>query len=239
MNIIIVNDELEGGKKALELIKEGMEEGAKVLGLATGSTPEPLYEEILKSDLNFEDMVAINLDEYVGLDADDPQSYHYYMNEKLFSHKKFKETHLPDGKADDLDEECKRYDEVVAENPIDIQILGIGHNAHIGFNEPGAPFDGATEVVKLTESTINANKRNFDHVEDVPTEAVSMGIGSIMKGKKIILMAFGAEKAEAIKNTIEGDVTTDVPASILQEHDDVVVIIDQAAASKLSKATLQ
>lgn len=239
MNIIIVNDELEGGKKALELIKDGIEKGAKVLGLATGSTPEPLYQEIIKSDLNFEDIVSINLDEYVGLDHDNPQSYHYYMNEKLFNDKKFKETHLPNGKANDLNEECKRYDEVIAENPIDLQILGIGHNGHIGFNEPGAPFDGATEVVELTESTINANKRYFDRVEDVPTEAVSMGIGSIIKGKKIILMAFGAEKAEAIKNTIEGDVTTDVPASILQEHDDLVVILDQAAASKLSKTTLQ
>lgn len=239
MDIILVKDELAGGKKALEIIKEGIDKGAEVLGLATGSTPESLYQEIIKSDLNFEKVVSINLDEYVGLDQDDSQSYHYYMDEKLFSHKKFKETHLPNGKADDLAAECKRYDQVIAENPIDIQILGIGHNAHIGFNEPGAPFDGATEVVELTESTINANKRYFDRVEDVPTEAVSMGIGSIVKGKKIILMAFGAEKAEAIKNTIEGDVTTDVPASILQEHDDVVVILDQAAASKLSKTTLE
>lgn len=238
MEIIVVKDNLEGAKKALEIIKEGMEQGAEVLGLATGSTPEPLYEEIIKSDLNFENMVSINLDEYVGLDKDDAQSYHYYMDEKLFSHKKFKETHLPDGKADDLAAECKRYDQVIEENPIDIQILGIGHNAHIGFNEPGAPFDGATEVVELTESTINANKRYFDHVEDVPTEAVSMGIGSIVKGKKMVLMAFGAEKAEAIKNTLEGDVTTDVPASILQKHDDVVVILDEAAASKLSEKTL-
>lgn len=239
MEIIVVNDSLEAAKKALDMIEEGMEKGAEVLGLATGSTPEPLYQEMIKSDLNFDQMVSINLDEYIGLDQDDPQSYHYYMDEKLFNHKKFKETHLPNGKADDLAEECKRYDQVIAENPIDIQILGIGHNAHIGFNEPGAPFDGATEVVELTESTINANKRYFDNVEDVPTKAVSMGIGSIMKSKKIILMAFGAEKAEAIKNTIEGDVTTDVPASILQEHDDVVVILDKGAASELSKETLQ
>lgn len=238
IDIILVNDELAGGKKAFEIIAKGIEDGASVLGLATGSTPESLYQEMIKSDLSFEEISSINLDEYVGLDQDNPQSYHYYMDEKLFSHKNFKETHLPNGKAENLAEECNRYDQVIEENPIDIQILGIGHNAHIGFNEPGAPFDGATEVVELTESTINANKRYFDRVEDVPTEAVSMGIGSIVKSKKILLMAFGAEKAEAIKKTIEGDITTDVPASILQKHDDVVVILDQAAASKLSKETL-
>lgn len=233
MKIIKVANAEEGGKKAFELIKEGMDKGAKVLGLATGSTPETLYKEMTASDLDFTDMTSVNLDEYVGLGGDDDQSYRYFMNDQLFNKKPFKNTYVPNGKADDLATECKHYESIIDSNPIDIQILGIGQNGHIGFNEPGTPLDSLTHVVELTESTINANKRNFEKVEDVPTRAVSMGIGSIMKGKKMILMAYGEAKADVIKGMIDGPVSVDLPASALQNHSDVVVIIDEAAASKL------
>lgn len=233
MEIIHVENDLEGGKIAFEILKKEIEGGAEVLGLATGSTPETLYEEIVQSNLDLTHMTSINLDEYIGLDKDDSQSYQYFMNEKLFNEKPFKNNYLPNGKADDLEKECERYDAVIAEYPIDLQILGIGQNAHIGFNEPGTDFSVTTHVVDLTESTINANKRNFDSIEDVPTQAVSMGIGSIMQSKKIVLMAYGEDKAEAIKNMIEKEVTEDVPASVLQNHDNVTVIIDKAAGSKL------
>lgn len=232
MQTIIVKDNVEGGKKAFELIKEGMQQEAKVLGLATGSTPVTLYKEMTESDLDFSDMTAINLDEYYGLSADNDQSYHYFMQEQLFSKKPFKETFVPDGLADEKTEPT-RYDKIIDEHPIDIQILGIGTNGHIGFNEPGTPFDSTTTKVSLTESTIESNKRNFETVEEVPRFAYSMGIKSILSAKKIILMAFGEEKAEAIKNTLNGPMTTDVPASALQQHPNVVVILDEAAAKLL------
>ncbi len=233
MEIIRVKDAAQGGKKAFELIQEGMANGAKVLGLATGSTPETLYAEMTASEVDFSEMTSVNLDEYVGLGGEDEQSYRYFMNAHLFNKKPFKETFVPNGKAEDLEAECERYDSVIADHPVDIQILGIGQNGHIGFNEPGASFEGTTSVVDLTESTINANKRYFDKVEDVPTTAISMGIGSIIQSKKIILMAFGEVKADAIQKMIEGPVTNELPASVLQKHDDVIVIIDEAAASKL------
>ena len=233
MQIIRVANAEEGGKKAFELIKEGMNNGAKVLGLATGSTPETLYKEMTASDVDFTEMTSVNLDEYVGLGGEDEQSYRYFMNKHLFDKKPFKETFVPNGKAEDLDAASAEYEKIIDAHPVDIQILGIGQNGHIGFNEPGTPLDSLTHVVELTESTINANKRYFDKVEDVQTRAVSMGIGSIMKGKKMILMAYGEAKAEAIKGMIDGPVTTDMPASALQNHQDVVVIIDDAAASKL------
>ncbi len=229
MQIIRVANAEEGGKKAFELIKEGMNNGAKVLGLATGSTPETLYKEMTASDVDFTEMTSVNLDEYVGLGGEDEQSYRYFMNKHLFDKKPFKETFVPNGKAEDLDAASAEYEKIIDAHPVDIQILGIGQNGHIGFNEPGTPLDSLTHVVELTESTINANKRYFDKVEDVPTRAVSMGIGSIMKGKKMILMAYGEAKAEAIKGMIDGPVTTDMPASALQNHQDVVVIIDDAA----------
>ena len=231
--IIRVKDAEEGGKKAFELIKEGIENGAQVLGLATGSTPETLYQEMVKSDVDFSNCVSINLDEYIGLSGDNDQSYRYFMNSHLFNEKPFKATYVPNGKAEDLAAECRHYEEILANHPIDIQILGIGENAHIGFNEPGTPFDAPTQVVELTESTINANKRNFEKIEDVPTTAISMGIGSIMKSKKVILIAYGEAKAEAIANTVNGDMTTDVPASVLQNHPDVTVIVDEEASKRL------
>lgn len=233
MKIIRVQNQIEGGQVAFSLLKDEMAKGAKTLGLATGSTPLAFYDEIRKSDLDFSDMTSVNLDEYVGLAADNYQSYHYFMQENLFRAKSFKESFLPNGLASDLQEETRRYDQVIAEHPIDFQILGIGHNGHIGFNEPGTSFDVTTHVVNLTEDTIKANSRFFDSIDDVPKQAISMGIQSIMQSKMIVLMAYGQGKADAIKQMIEGPVTEDLPASVLQKHPNVVVIVDEAAASAL------
>lgn len=232
IEVIVVKDASEGGKKAAELVQKEIENGLKVIGLPTGGTPVTMYEEIQKSDIDFSDVVAINLDEYIGLEAEHPQSYAYFMNEQLFEHKSFKETHVPNGLSSEA-EETVRYDQVLADNPIDLQILGIGTNGHLGFNEPGSSFDGTTRKVELTESTIESNKVYFDSVDEVPRTAYSMGMGSIMDAKKILLLAYGENKAEAIAKAVNGKVTEDVPASVLQKHDNVVFIIDEAAASKL------
>lgn len=235
MNIIKVKDQVEGGKKAFELIQSAMKErNAKVLGLATGSSPITMYEEMVKSDVDFSDMVAINLDEYVGLSETDSQSYRVFMNENLFNKKPFKNSYVPNGMAKNAEEECERYDSIIEENPIDLQILGIGTNGHIGFNEPGTPFDSLTRKVDLVESTIESNKRFFEKKEDVPTQAYSMGIGSIMKAKEIVLVAYGESKVNALKGMIEGEMTEDCPASALQKHPNVTVIADEAALAGLS-----
>jgi glucosamine-6-phosphate deaminase len=233
MKVIKVADKLEGSKKAFEILNNAHNNGAKVFGLATGSTPTELYRELRESDIDFSDAVSINLDEYVGLNEEDEQSYRTFMKEQLFAAKPFKESYVPNGKADDEQAEAKHYDAIIAEHPIDIQILGLGHNGHIGFNEPGTPFASTTHVVDLTESTIEANKRFFDKVEDVPRKAISMGIASIMGAKEIVLMAWGEDKAEAVKAMVEGPITEDFPASILQNHKDVIIIVDEAAASLL------
>ena len=170
----------------------------------------------------------------MGLGGENEQSYRYYMNDHLFNHKPFKETFVPNGLAEDLVAECARYDEVIATHPIDFQVLGIGENGHIGFNEPGTSFDVTTHVVDLTPSTISANQRYFASREEVPTQALSMGIKSIMQSKQIVLLAFGEKKADAIKKMVEGPVTPDVPASVLQNHPNVTVIVDKEAASKLN-----
>lgn len=234
VEIKIVKDANEGGKEAFKIIEEALENGLKVIGLPTGATPESMYAEMRASDYDFSDIVAINLDEYVGLEFDHPQSYHYYMDEQLFNHKTFKEAHIPNGLAP-AEEEKRRYNEVLVHNPIDLQILGIGTNGHVGFNEPGTSFDSLTVKVELTEETIEANKRYFDNAEDVPKTAYSMGLASIMSADKIVLLAYGDSKADAIAKAVNGPVTEDVPSSILQTHDNVVFILDEAAASKLEK----
>ena len=235
MKVITVKNQLEGAKIGFDLLKEAMDNGAKTLGLATGSTPVEFYNQIVKSNLDFSDMTSVNLDEYVGLDGSDEQSYRYFMSKHLFNEKPFKENFLPNGKAADLEAETKAYNQIIAEHPIDFQILGIGQNGHIGFNEPGTSFEETTHVVDLQESTIKANARFFENEEDVPRQAISMGIASIMAAKSIVLMAYGESKAEAIKGMVEGEITEDMPASILQKHTDVVVIADEAAAALLSK----
>ncbi|HEM3696792.1 TPA: glucosamine-6-phosphate deaminase [Streptococcus suis] len=234
MKIHVVNNQVEGATIAFEILKNKLESGAQVLGLATGSSPIEFYKKIRQSDLDFSEVVSVNLDEYVGLGEESDQSYAYFMKEQLFSAKPFKKSYLPNGLASDVVAEAERYNHVLAEHPIDFQILGIGRNGHIGFNEPGAPFDGQTHLVDLAPSTIEANARFFDNSEDVPKQAISMGIANIMAAKNIVLMAYGPEKADAIKATVEGPVTEEVPASVLQNHDDVVLIIDEAAASKLA-----
>lgn len=235
MKIIRVKNQQEGGKVAFSLLKESVANGAKTLGLATGSTPLSLYQELVKSDLDLSHLTSINLDEYVGLPVTNSQSYHYFMRQHLFHAKPFKENFLPNGLATDLEQEVKRYDQVIADYPIDVQILGIGRNGHIGFNEPGTSFAEKTHVVDLQASTIEANSRFFDSIDDVPKQAISMGIASIMSSRQIILLAFGEEKADAIQAMIQGEVTESLPASSLQHHDQVVVILDEAAASKLDK----
>lgn len=234
MKVFVTKDKKEGSQKAFDVITEEMKKEAKVFGLATGSTPEVLYDIMTSSDIDFSDITSINLDEYVGLAPEDPQSYHYFMEKHLFSKKPFKKTYVPNGLAEEK-EETDRYNNIIAENPIDLQILGIGTNGHIGFNEPGSSFDSETRKVALVESTIDSNKIYFEHEEDVPRHAFSMGIKSILKSKKIILMAFGENKAEAIQKMIEGPVTEDVPASALQNHPDVTVIVDEDAGSLLNR----
>lgn len=234
MKLIVVENKHEGAKKGFEIISEAMKNNEiKVLGLATGSTPVEMYELISKSDLDFSDVISINLDEYIGIGADHPQSYHYFMNENLFKAKPFKKNYLPNGLEEDSAKECAHYNKIIEENPIDLQILGIGSNGHIGFNEPGASFDSLTEKVALAESTIEANARFFDSKDDVPKFAYSMGIKSILSAKKIVLFAYGEAKQDAIKGMFEGEITEDLPASALRNHDDVIVVVDKEAAGKL------
>lgn len=234
MRVIKVKNQIEGGKIAFGIIKEAMEEGASVLGLATGSTPLSLYDEIKKSDLDFSHMTSINLDEYVGLSGDNPNSYHFYMNEELFNDKQFLKSYIPDGSNPNAEEEIAAYNKILEENPIDVQVLGIGINGHIGFNEPGTSFDEETHKVALTESTIEVNKRFFTTDEEVPRYAYTMGTKSIMAAKKIILIAYGEAKADAIYETVEGPITEEAPASILQNHPDAIIIVDEAAAGRLT-----
>lgn len=236
MKVIIRKNDIQGGAAAFEIFEKGIKNGAKTLGLATGSTPITLYQNWVKSDLNCDNLTSINLDEYVGLKPDDPQSYHYFMQKHLFNKKPFKKSYVPDGMlaVNNPEKACADYNKIIKDNPIDIQLLGIGRNGHIAFNEPGSSFDTVTREVKLTENTINANSRFFDNIDDVPKSAICMGIANIMSAKKIVLMAFGEKKAHAIKEMIEGPITEEVPASILQKHPDVTVIIDEAAAKELS-----
>ncbi len=201
-----------------------------VLGLATGSSPIGTYQELVKSCekgiLDFSRVRTVNLDEYCGLSADDPQSYRYFMNTNLFDHVNIdkKNTYLPDGAATDMEKEAERYESLVDSlGGADLQLLGIGHNGHIGFNEPTDSFPRYVHQVDLTESTIQANSRLFERIEDVPTKAVTMGIGTIMKASRILLIA-GADKKEIIQKAMYGEITPQIPASVLQLHRDVTVI---------------
>ena len=241
MKLIIVENyeeaSIEAAKVMLEVVKNNPTAN---LGLATGSTPIRMYELMIedhkKNGTSYKDIKSFNLDEYFGLEATHPQSYHYFMNKHLFSGIDInpENVHVPNG-AGDIQVSCDDYNKLLAENPIDIQLLGIGSNGHIGFNEPGTPAEITTHVVDLQESTIKANARFFESEADVPRKAISMGLASIMKSKNIVLMAYGKEKAEAIKGMVEGEVTTELPASILQNHANVTVIADEAAVSLLSK----
>ncbi len=240
MNVIVVNNYDRMSEEVAKLVRGQItEKPDSVLGLPTGGTPVGVYGllvEMGKRGLDFSRVTTFNLDEYVGLAGDHPQSYRYYMQTNLFSGVNIKaaNTFVPNGVASDLDAECEAYEKRIKQaGGIDLQLLGIGTNAHIGFNEPGAEFGTMTRVVDLTESTIEANSRFFASRAEVPTKAISMGMKSIMQAKNIILLANGGGKAEAIRAAVLGPVTVDVPASVLQLHPSVTVVVDQAAASKL------
>lgn len=212
-----------------------------VLGLATGSTPLGMYRLLVEAyqvgKIDFSLVTTFNLDEYIGLNADHPQSYHAYMRTHLFRHVHIhpERTHIPNGTADDPDFECRRYEALIAgSNGIDLQLLGIGANGHIGFNEPGADPCGRTHVAELTESTRKANARFFTGGEDAPRYAITMGLGTILThSKRILLLAAGAHKAEAVYRMLKEKVSNDCPASYLQTHPMVEIVIDQGAASML------
>ncbi|HLR52098.1 MAG TPA: glucosamine-6-phosphate deaminase [Candidatus Avamphibacillus sp.] len=241
MNIIKVKNYEDMSEKACELIVDKLKKLEQpVLGLATGSTPEGFYDRLIdtykEGNISFENTTTFNLDEYVGLSKDDSQSYHYYMNERLFKHINIKEenAHVPKGDTENLEEECKRYEQLIQDaGGVDLQLLGLGTNGHIAFNEPGSSFQSRTQVVDLTESTIQANSRFFERKEDVPTKAVSMGIGSILESDEIVMLVSGESKAEALAQMINGEITEDCPATALQNHNNVTVIADEAALKKV------
>ncbi|RIX50500.1 glucosamine-6-phosphate deaminase [Paenibacillus nanensis] len=206
-----------------------------VLGLATGSTPIGIYEKMVESyhqkKVSFKGVTTYNLDEYVGLTPDNDQSYAYYMNKHLFSRVDIPsgQAHLPNGMAEDPEAECKRYDAMLNERPADIQLLGLGHNGHIGFNEPDDKLTAGTHVVKLKEETREANARFFASIDEVPREAVTMGVGSILKANTILLVVRGSDKARIVKEALTGPITTQVPASLLQTHPRLIVLVDREA----------
>ena len=239
MKVIVCKDYDEMSAKAFGIMKELLDaKKDAVLGLATGSSPVGLYKEMIqyyKDGYSYKDIKSYNLDEYVGIDRKDPQSYYTFMYENLFKDIDIdlNNTHVPYGNTE---ADCKAYEDALSEVSIDLQVLGIGQNGHIGFNEPGTPFEELTHIVDLTENTREANARFFDNdINKVPTQAISMGIGTIMKSKKVLLVANGENKADAVKAMIEGPVDTACAASALQNHADVVVVLDEASASKLSK----
>ena len=234
MKILVTKNKEVASQHAFKLLQTDIINGAQVLGLATGSSPLGLYQKMTNSPVDYSNLISINLDEYVGLKPTDPQSYHYFMEHHLFTQKPFAKSFIPDGSNLNATKVINHYNKILATYPIDTQILGIGNNGHIGFNEPGTPFDSQTHKVKLTPATINANARFFTSSKDVPTEAYTMGIGSILQAKHIILLAFGEQKADAINKMVNGKITTAVPASILQKHPNVTVILDKQAASKLA-----
>ncbi len=241
MRIIVTKNYDDMSRKAANIIAaQIITKPNCVLGLATGSTPIGTYKELINGynngDLDFSQVSTVNLDEYRGLDHDNDQSYYYFMMNNLFKHVNIDvaKTHVPDGTIADADQACADYEAIVKSyGGVDLQLLGLGHNGHIGFNEPAEDFPKDTHCVDLTESTIKANARFFEKIEDVPTQAYTMGIGTIMRAKKILLVASGKDKAEIIKKAFFGPVVPQVPASILQMHQDVTIVIDEAAASLL------
>ena len=211
-----------------------------VLGLATGSTPIGTYKQLVewynKGDLDFSEVTTVNLDEYKGLSRENDQSYYYFMHHNLFDHVNLpaENSHLPNGMELDSDKECRRYSELIRSmGVVDLQLLGIGHNGHIGFNEPGDAFDNDVHCVNLTQSTIEANKRFFASADDVPKQAYTMGIKTIMQAKKILIVASGEDKADIVRDAFFGPITPKVPASVLQLHNDVTLVADEAALSKI------
>ncbi|UOQ91730.1 glucosamine-6-phosphate deaminase [Halobacillus shinanisalinarum] len=237
MKVIVTKDYNDLSKKACEYIESQVNRKPdSVLGLATGGTPLGTYRELIEGyrsrSVNYHQAYSLNLDEYVGLDKSHPQSYHFFMSNHLFDSINIDPDHtfIPNGKTNDLVHECERYERLIEEiGPPDLQLLGIGQNGHIGFNEPGTPFGRETHLIDLAESTRKANARFFPSIDDVPKQAITMGIKSILKSKKIVLLASGEEKAEAIKCLLEDEPNEGFPASALKDHDDVTLIVDEQA----------
>lgn len=241
MKVIVVKDYEALSRRAATLIQaQLMWEPDSVLGLATGSTPVGMYQELVKmyedEAIDFSQVTTFNLDEYLGLEKTNPQSYFQFMKENLFNHVNVPEDriHIPNGMADDFEKECLAYEQsIIQHGGIDLQVLGIGHNGHIGFNEPNVEFEAKTHIVTLDNNTIEANKRFFESADMVPKQAISMGIKTIMRSKRIILLASGEGKADIISQLVKDEISPNVPASVLHLHENVVVIVDEAAASKI------
>ncbi|QCJ41583.1 glucosamine-6-phosphate deaminase [Bacillus sp. S3] len=241
MKIIEVKDYTEMSQKAAEYIIEKVRQNPSIkLGLATGGTPVGTYNKLIEDHkehgTSYRNVTTFNLDEYIGLAGDDPNSYRFFMDEKLFNHIDIDKnnTNVPSGTNQDNEEECTRYESLVAgSGGVDLQVLGIGSNGHIGFNEPGTSFTSQTHVIELAPSTIEANARFFERIEDVPTKAITMGISTIMKSKEILLLVSGETKNDAMSKLLEGDVTESFPASVLKNHPSVTIIADKAAVSGL------
>lgn len=240
--VIVKETNEEVSQEAFKVMKEVLDSKENpVLGLATGSSPVGLYKEMIKdhkeTGRSYKDIITFNLDEYVGIPRDHEQSYYTFMHENLFNFIDCPEEniHVPEGNREDEEQACVDYENALKQHVVDIQVLGIGSDGHIAFNEPGTPFDSETHLMKLTEQTRSDNARFFDgDINQVPTESITQGLGSIMRAKKILLIATGANKADAVYGMLKGEKTTDCPASILQDHADVTVVLDQAAASKLN-----
>ncbi len=241
MKIIKVDNYNEMSRKAANILASQITlKSNSVLGLATGDTPLGMYKELVKlynkQELDFAEVKTFNLDEYYGLPIKNSQSYYYFMMNNLFNHINVppENINIPNGNTENADKECLTYENKITEaGGIDIQVLGIGVNGHIGFNEPDVNFEAKTHLVTLDKRTIESNSRFFKNKDEVPTKAISMGIGTIMSSKKIILLACGDSKADIISKTIKGKITPEVPASILQLHQDVTIIVDKDAAAKL------
>ncbi|TCI20692.1 glucosamine-6-phosphate deaminase [Exiguobacterium sp. SL-9] len=235
MNILVAKTPTDAETIAYTLITERLAGKREfVLGLATGSTPVGMYEMFKRDALDCSHVTSVNLDEYIGLAPSHPQSYHHFMEEKLFNDVPFKESHVPRGDAADPEAEAARYEQLVRSIGVDLQLLGIGENGHIAFNEPGTALDAKTHVTELTESTREANRRFFDTIEEVPTHAITMGLDTIMNAREIVLVATGTRKAEAVHHMIESVPTIEWPASILQAHPSVTIVLDAEAASGCS-----
>jgi len=242
MKIIKAKDYRDMSRKAANIISaQVIMKNDAVLGLATGSTPVGTYVQLVewfnKGDIDFSGVTTINLDEYQGLAGDHPQSYRYFMHEHLFNHVNVKpeRIHLPNGAEPDADKACREYDEVIRRaGGIDLQLLGIGHDGHIGFNEPGTAFELGTHCVELTETTIRANTRFFESEDEVPRRAYTMGVKTIMQARKVLLVASGKDKAEILNAALCGPVVPQVPASILQMHPDLTVVADEDALSAMA-----
>lgn len=238
--LIIADNYDEMSKIAAEMVIKKIKEAKDrfVLGLATGSTPEGLYrylvEDHKKNDTSYEHITTFNLDEYAKLSRENENSYYYFMNDHLFNHIKIprENIHIPDGNQENLEEECLRYEALIEQSGgIDLQLLGIGHNGHIGFNEPGTSFQSKTHIVELDETTRIANARFFNALEEVPTHAVTMGISTIMKSREILLLISGKNKAETAQKLLEGEISEAFPASVLKQHPNITAIIDRDAYS--------